>query len=166
MSWLTDRQRNGGIDSVVVPQLGTLWLAGKHRVAPDPEQVLIGTRAGSVWCLNEPHELADRYPAYVTWLENDDRARWSPIPDLGTPSVQQMTGIVDGVRADLESSGSVIVHCGAGFGRAGTVAACVLISAGVTAADALAAVSSARPGAGPESGLQAELVAHWLAASC
>ena len=160
MSWLTERQRHGGIDRVEVPGSGALWLCGKHLIAPDPEATLASVGAVGVVCLNERHELVERYPGYVSWLVEDRRAQWSPIPDLGVAASDVMAGIVAGVRARLDG-GDVIVHCGAGMGRAGTIAVGVLIASGVELDAALTAVATARPGAGPESGPQAELVAAW-----
>ena len=162
MSWLTERQRHGGIDRIEVPGAGALWLCGKHLIAPDPEVTLTSVGALGVVCLNERHELADRYPDYVTWLASDPRATWSPIPDLGVAAADVMAGIVAGVRGRLDD-GDVIVHCGAGMGRAGTIAVGVLVAAGLDAGTALTRVAAARPGAGPESGPQADLVAVWAA---
>ena len=50
------------------------------------------------------------------------------------------------------------MHCGAGFGRAGTVAAALLISMGATVEDAVTTVSTHRPMAGPEAGAQQDLL--------
>jgi protein-tyrosine phosphatase len=58
----------------------------------------------------------------------------------------------------LAGGGRVLVHCGAGIGRAGTVAVCVLMEHGVGRDDALALVARHRPMAGPEVGAQRHLV--------
>ena len=160
MSWLSDRQRHGGIDRLEIAGHGTLWLCGKHFVGPDPAGALASVSAASIVCLNEEHELADRYPHYVDWLRSDPRARWFPIPDLGAPTPVDMRTIVDAVLHDLDGSGSAVVHCGAGIGRAGTVAVCTLMATGIDAPSAVATVAEARPGAGPESGPQRDLVAR------
>jgi hypothetical protein len=160
MGWLTERQRHGGIDRVEVPGAGALWLCGKHLIAPDPEGTLSAVGAAGVVCLNERHELVDRYPGYCEWLGSDRRALWSPVPDLGVTSPEAMTDLVVETRRRLDD-GDLVVHCGAGMGRAGTVAVGVLIAAGLDAASALAVIAAARPGAGPESGAQADLVARW-----
>ena len=52
----------------------------------------------------------------------------------------------------------VVVHCGAGIGRAGTTAAAVLVLLGTPLDDALAHVRAHRPMAGPEVGPQLELL--------
>lgn len=160
VSWLTDRQRHGGIDRVEVPGGGAMWLCGKHLIAPDPAGTLAMVGAVGVVCLNERHELAERYPDYVAWLGRDERAAWNPIPDLGVTSPEAMTDLVVETHRRL-AGGDLVVHCGAGMGRAGTVAVGVLIAAGLDRAAALDSVATARPGAGPESGAQAELVNAW-----
>jgi ADP-ribosyl-[dinitrogen reductase] hydrolase len=51
------------------------------------------------------------------------------------------------LRRILRRGGSVLVHCRGGLGRAGTVAARLLVEMGLEPAAAIAAVRQARPGA-------------------
>ena len=153
MTWLSERSRNGGIDEVPLPSgNGRLWLCGKHFVGPDPEAVLERTGATTIVCLNQGPEFAERYPAYFTWLRDNagGRALWHAMPDLHA-AVGDIETVVDLVRARLDNDEGVVVHCGAGIGRAGTIAAGVLISMGVDLDDALARVVASRPTAGPQS---------------
>lgn len=159
--WPGERARNGGVDRVPLPAgAGALWLCGKHFVGPDPEAALARVGADVVVCLNEPAELADRYPAYVEWLQTHepDRAVWFPIPDLHAPAADEAARLVDGLHRRLCDGQSLLVHCGAGIGRAGTVAAALLVTMGVPLDAALATVAAHRPLAGPESGAQSELL--------
>jgi protein-tyrosine phosphatase len=111
-------------------------------------------------CLAERHEIADRYPEYVRWLEQAGaRAIWWPIPDLHAPPIDVMLAFVDDLARRLRAGSDVLVHCGAGMGRAGTTAVCVLLRLGVPLDDSLDAVAAHRPGAGPEVGAQRDLVA-------
>jgi hypothetical protein len=163
-----DRWRDGGLDQVPVPGTpGQLWLCGKHAVGADPEAAL--TRIGgdgTIVCLNQRAELEDRYPAYVEWLDHHrgGRALWFPIPDLHAPSLDVVRPLLAEIGRRIDDGGHVLVHCGAGIGRAGTVAVCVLLQRGFTKDEALAHVADHRPMAGPEVGAQLDLVDE-LAAS-
>ena len=151
--WLNERSRNGGIDEVPLPGgSGRLWLCGKHLIGPGPEEVLARTGATTVVCLNEVDELQGRYPAYVDWLraEAPRRAIWFPVPDLHAPTVGAVRPLLDEVARRLGADQGVVVHCGAGVGRAGTVAAAVLMVLGVARVDALVLVAASRPSAGPQ----------------
>jgi hypothetical protein len=160
VTWLTGRSRDGGVDEIPQARPGRLWLAGKHAVAPDPEAQLLALGATSIVCLNERHELADRYPDYVRWLgaEAPARAHWVPIHDLHAPGVAVATALVREVDGRLARGEGVILHCGAGIGRAGTIAVAVLLAQGVPLEDALATVAAHRPMAGPEAGAQRDLL--------
>jgi hypothetical protein len=170
--WRDERARNGGLDEVPlgVPlgdaATGRLWLCGKHLVGPDAEAVLERTGASAIVCLNERYELASRYPGYVRWLElegDDGRAVWFPVPDLHAPPVAEVRPLLADLGRRLDGGEGLVVHCGAGHGRAGTVAAALLMARGATVADALARIAAARPGAGPQSQIQLDLL-HELGA--
>ena len=155
----SERSRNGGIDRVPVADApGALWLCGKHLIGPDPVAAVDRVGADVVVCLNERHELEDRYPAYVDWLRSDARARWVPVPDLGVPPIDIARELARGVAADLDAGRTVLAHCGAGIGRAGTLAAAVLVVRGATVDEAVAVVAASRPTAGPEAGAQLRLL--------
>ncbi len=156
-----ERSRNGGLDEVPLPSgRGRLWLCGKHLVGPDAEGVLERTGAAAVVCLNERYELASRYPGYVAWLETTEpgRAVWFPVPDLHVPTMEEVRPFVTTLVARLDAGEGLVVHCGAGMGRAGTLAAALLLGQGCSLADALARVAAARPGAGPQATVQQALL--------
>lgn len=163
IDWAAERSRNGGADEVPLPDgatPGRLWLCGKHFVGGDVEVALQKTGATQVVCLNQEHEIAERYPAYVSWLRDqaDSRALWFPIPDLHAPDLDRAGELLAALRARLDDGETLLVHCGAGIGRAGTVAAALLVSMGVPLDDAIATVAAARPMAGPEAGAQLDLL--------
>jgi protein-tyrosine phosphatase len=135
-------------------------LCGKHAVGADPEGALQRVAASTMVCLNERHELDARYPSYVGWLEahRGTRALWFPIPDLHVPPLPQLRSFVAELVVRLDRGDSLLMHCGAGVGRAGTVATCVLMEMGTGPDDALRIVAEHRPLAGPEAGAQHEAV--------
>lgn len=141
-------------------------MAGKHAVGPDPEAALQRAVGAEVLvCLTERHELADRYPDYVEWLDahRGGRALWWPVPDLHAPTLDD-AGHLIGMLADrIRRGAGLLVHCGAGIGRAGTVATCLLVEFGLGLPQALDTVAAHRPMAGPEVGSQRELVQAFAA---
>jgi len=165
------RSLDGGIDEITLlagVTAGRLSLCGKHVVGPDPEAAITRAEASVVVCLNEAHELSDRYPEYVAWLRANSGARavWVPIPDLHAPPAEGMELLVDDIVMRLNDGEHVLVHCGAGLGRAGTTAVAVLLRFGQPLDESLAHVRACRPLAGPEAGVQHDLVAslaeRWL----
>lgn len=159
---LSDRSRHGGVDEVPLPSIaGRLWLCGKHFVGPDVEDAITQVSATTVVCLNEAHELEARYPEYVAWLRanRDGRAVWAPVPDLHAPDLETAVALVELLRDRLERGETLLVHCGAGFGRAGTIAAALLLRLGTPLSGVVPTVAAARPMAGPEAGVQTELLA-------
>jgi atypical dual specificity phosphatase len=69
-----------------------------------------------------------------------------PIEDFTAPTLQQMIEFVDVVSDSTERGEPAAVHCTAGLGRSGTMAAVYLVANGATADEAIARVRELRPG--------------------
>lgn len=156
--WARNRHLHGGVDEIPTSGPGALFLAGKHYVGPDPESALTAISATKVICLVERFELERRYDDYLVFLENDDRAIWWPVMDFQAPDVAKAANMVKELSFLLSAGENVLVHCGAGIGRAGTLAAAVLVYQGVEVSTALQRVRAARPMAGPQSDAQEALL--------
>jgi protein-tyrosine phosphatase len=73
-----------------------------------------------------------------------------PIVDIQPPDARVETAWVavgPEIRRRLASGGKVLVHCRGGLGRAGTIAAYILVEHGVEPQAAIKAVRAVRPGA-------------------
>lgn len=159
---------DGGVHRIPLDVPGSLLLCGKHAIGPDPEALF--TRVGfsstdvDVVCLVEEHEIADRFPRYVEWLRESPTALWFPVHDLSSPDLPVAFALYADVWARLTRGRHVVAHCGAGMGRAGTLAVAMCLHAGMDLDAALLHVRTHRPGAGPEVGSQTAVVES-LAAS-
>lgn len=82
------------------------------------------------------------------------------VADFHAFEPEDLRECLDVLTQCLNDDQSVLVHCWAGQGRTGTVAACALIDRGASSEDALAHVRRARPGA-VANPPQIELVNRW-----
>jgi atypical dual specificity phosphatase len=69
-----------------------------------------------------------------------------PVRDFHAPTARQLEEAVQFIDASLKAGGACVVHCGAGLGRTGTVAAAWLVRHGRSADAAIAEVRRRRPG--------------------
>lgn len=108
--------------------------------------------AAAVLTLVEDHEIRE---LKVERLGDEVRARhmaWlhAPIPDVSVPTAafeSAWAEIGGDLRSRLRSGFDVVVHCKGGLGRAGTIAARLLVELGMEPREAIKAVRTERPGA-------------------
>jgi ADP-ribosyl-[dinitrogen reductase] hydrolase len=152
------------IDWVAVPafsgRIGMTLCPGKQQMvalsgpwARDLEldlQVITAAGARAIVTLLEEHEFAILgVPQLPQMLAQRFAWYWLPIPDGGVPDAGfEQRWRISGteIRERLERGEKVVVHCRAGLGRTGTIAARLLMEFGMDARSALVAVRSARSG--------------------
>ena len=72
-----------------------------------------------------------------------------PIADMKTasgPTARAMQTALPALLEKVQSGATIVIHCAAGLGRTGTLAAQMLVHAGMNPSDAIATVRAARPG--------------------
>jgi rhodanese/phosphatase family protein len=144
----------GRVHAIPVAQVeGTLIVCALDAIGPDPAGLLASVEGDVAVCLQTDDELERRFPDYPDWLADS-----SPYEALRLPTEDHMVaddGRVEELVLDLHlrltRGERVVVHCGAGWGRAGVIAVLVMCAAGATVDDALRDLRFARPAAGPQS---------------
>lgn len=132
---------------------GSLFLCGLDVVGPDPAALLGHLGATTLVCLQTDAELERRYPDYLEWLATSDGWRVVRLAtdDHLVADDGDVADLVSSLRAELNSGEDVVVHCGAGWGRAGVIAVLVMVAFGADVPTAIADLRAARPAAGPQS---------------
>lgn len=142
------------------PVPGRLWLHSMPGRLESWGAFLDAARASQLSllvCLNPLEEVAQLSPGYHKAIaEGRLPLRWQHLPmrdfGLGVDPVAFRHG-VEQLAQELSLGQHALLHCAAGIGRTGTVAACVLKRLGLSSAEALRQVREA--GSNPQSALQA-----------
>jgi ADP-ribosyl-[dinitrogen reductase] hydrolase len=127
--------------------------SGRHvRDLGTDLDVIAAWNAAAVVTLIEQHELE---ALQIPHLGAEVRRRFMewhhwPIVDVSVPDAAFEADWPQNsvrLRGLLEAGGRLLIHCKGGLGRAGTIAARLLVETGVPPADAIAQVRAVRPGA-------------------
>lgn len=87
-----------------------------------------------------------------------------PIPDREVPRAESdVRAAVEKLDADLSSGKNVVIHCRQGIGRSGLVAACLLITKGLSSGAAVGSLTAARGTDVPETPEQRRWIDRYAA---
>lgn len=147
IDWLEHHAFAGRIGMTRCP--GT-W-SGPERLADD----IAAIRAEGTTALVTLNEIDELGTAGLTHLGNAARRRrlaWYhlPIRDFDVPDEafeRQWAGVSPELRRRLRDGESIVMHCWAGLGRTGMIAARLLVELGEDPVTAIELVRAARPGA-------------------
>ena len=105
----------------------------------------------------------------VTMTENSLPDEWTteigylhvPTPDLTAPDMEKIDSAVEFIHNQIQKNQSVMVHCAAGMGRAGTILACYFVKyKKFSATDAITKIRDERPGS-IQSGIQELAIGYY-----
>jgi protein-tyrosine phosphatase len=139
-------------------------MPGRYEAYEDAQQEIARCQISRVVCLTPPAEVKTKSPLYAQAIEAA-RPSWKqemfPVADYGVPEDRDaFWRLAQRLATGLQSGERMLIHCGAGIGRPGTLAICVLLALGMIADDACAAIEAV--GSSPETSAQREVIS-WAA---
>ena len=129
-----------GFSWIVPGQLAAMPLPGRDRPLDQDAAFLAQEGIGVLVSLTESP------PAAEVLASRSIEQRHIPVQDFQPPTLAQMIEFATLVQGAVAAGKSVGVHCTAGIGRSGTMAAVYLVAEGEEAEQAITAVRQLRPG--------------------
>ena len=127
--------------TIIVPgRLAVMNRPGMYTSLGEDLAFLHGERVGAIVSLTTmPLDIEAVRRAELEYLHE-------PVPDFTAPGPEQLGRIIEFIaRQSEELERLVLVHCGAGLGRSGTVAAAYLVRGGLEPGAAIERVRKLRP---------------------
>lgn len=146
---------------------GNLYLhsmPGRYETFSEAISSIVKLNIDTVVCLTPMNEILEKSPDYAEAIQTGNlpcNHRMFEIPDYDVPKDRErFLDLVRSVAEALQSGKHVLIHCGAGIGRTGTLAICVLMALGLEEDEAWQRVRDA--GSCAENQAQRELIT-WAA---
>lgn len=127
--------------TIIVPErLAVMGRPGLYASLEEDLRLLRENKVGAIVSLTDtPLDLEAVRAAGFEYLHE-------PVVDFSPPTEEQLDRIMVFIGRQAEEAGRlVLVHCGAGLGRSGTVAAAYLVKLGMEPKAAIARVRELRP---------------------
>lgn len=130
-------------------------MPGRTRPLSEDEEEAAKVGISAVVRLTPDHETEQRSPEYMNAIRKG-LLRWEDlhfsIPDYGIPGdLAKFKLLLAKVIAKLRAGDRILIHCAAGIGRTGTMAAALLVALGLGLDEAVARVGAAGSHAEDES---------------
>ena len=141
-----DRFAQWGIDFLEPPAIGRPGRIGMTSLPAGPETI---KKLRDEFGMNRLVSLVEaKHQATAIWnwcAEARVLHHWYPIPDMKVPRDMEHFGelVAEMVEA-MDAGETVVIHCFAGLGRSGLLAACILVALGKAPADAIRLVREVR----------------------
>jgi atypical dual specificity phosphatase len=129
-----------GFSWIVPGELAAMPLPGRDRPL-DQDAVFLEQEGIRVLV-----SLTEEPPNVDTLASHSIEQRHLPVQDFAPPTLEQMTEFVALIEDSAAAGSPVGVHCTAGLGRSGTMAAAYLVATGASVNDAIATIRELRPG--------------------